>query len=237
MWWIRPTGSWPLPENCFRSATARQGGQIDGPGPGASAATLPDAPGRSSPSVSPGDLTPLEPPNRVGRRSRPPSRPRWPAGYLFRQTADADGWQRHAVASGAMAGAAPCRGPDRHWNPTTGLGAGTGATGRRCLISSAGTGSTCCRIVRLALPGMVDWSTSDHGCCAGSERQLRPGCSAGAARCGADRRPTASAGLITLTAQIASAHCANNTIEAEALPGLIHQIYQALALWARLQRR
>ena len=39
----------------------------------------------------------------------------------------------------------------------------------------------------------------------------------------------ASVGLITLTAQIASAHCANNTIEAEALPDLIRQIYQALA--------
>ena len=40
---------------------------------------------------------------------------------------------------------------------------------------------------------------------------------------------TASADLITLTAQIASAHCANNTVGAEALPGLIHQIYRALA--------
>ncbi len=40
---------------------------------------------------------------------------------------------------------------------------------------------------------------------------------------------TASADLIALTAQITSAHCANNTVEAEALPGLIHQIYQALA--------
>ena len=40
---------------------------------------------------------------------------------------------------------------------------------------------------------------------------------------------TASADLITLTAQIVSAHCTNNTVEAEALPGLIRQIYQALA--------
>ena len=40
---------------------------------------------------------------------------------------------------------------------------------------------------------------------------------------------TAFADLIVLTAQITSAHCSNNTIEAEALPGLIHQIYQALA--------
>ena len=40
---------------------------------------------------------------------------------------------------------------------------------------------------------------------------------------------TASADLITLTAQITSAHCANNTVEAEALPGLIRQIYGALA--------
>ena len=39
----------------------------------------------------------------------------------------------------------------------------------------------------------------------------------------------ASAGLITLTAQIVSAHCANNTVAAEALPDLIRQIYQALA--------
>ncbi len=39
----------------------------------------------------------------------------------------------------------------------------------------------------------------------------------------------ASADLITLTAQIVSAHCANNTVEAEALPRLILQIYQALA--------
>ena len=39
----------------------------------------------------------------------------------------------------------------------------------------------------------------------------------------------ASAGLITLTAQIVSAHCANNTVEAETLPGLIRQIYEALA--------
>ena len=40
---------------------------------------------------------------------------------------------------------------------------------------------------------------------------------------------TASVDLIALTAQITSAHCVNNTVEAEALPGLIHQIYQALA--------
>ena len=40
---------------------------------------------------------------------------------------------------------------------------------------------------------------------------------------------TASADLITLTAQITSAHCANNTVEAETLPGLIRQIYGALA--------
>ena len=40
---------------------------------------------------------------------------------------------------------------------------------------------------------------------------------------------TASSELITLTAQIVSAHCANNTVEAEALPGLIHEIYRALA--------
>ncbi len=40
---------------------------------------------------------------------------------------------------------------------------------------------------------------------------------------------TASADLITLTVQITSAHCANNTVEAEALPGLIRQIYGALA--------
>ena len=40
---------------------------------------------------------------------------------------------------------------------------------------------------------------------------------------------TASADLIALTAQITSAHCANNTVEAEALPDLIRQIYQALA--------
>ena len=39
---------------------------------------------------------------------------------------------------------------------------------------------------------------------------------------------TASADLITLTAQIVSAQCANTTVEAEALPGLIRQIYQAL---------
>ncbi len=38
-----------------------------------------------------------------------------------------------------------------------------------------------------------------------------------------------SADLTVLTAQITSAHCANNTVEAEALPGLIRQIYQALA--------
>ncbi len=38
-----------------------------------------------------------------------------------------------------------------------------------------------------------------------------------------------SSNLIVLTAQITSAHCANNTVEAEALPGLILQIYQALA--------
>ena len=40
---------------------------------------------------------------------------------------------------------------------------------------------------------------------------------------------TASADLITLTAQITSAHCANNTVDAETLPGLIRQIYGALA--------
>ena len=39
----------------------------------------------------------------------------------------------------------------------------------------------------------------------------------------------ASSNLVALTAQITSAHCANNTVEAEALPGLIHLIYQALA--------
>ena len=38
-----------------------------------------------------------------------------------------------------------------------------------------------------------------------------------------------SSNLIVLTAQTTSAHCANNTVEAEALPGLILQIYQALA--------
>ncbi len=38
-----------------------------------------------------------------------------------------------------------------------------------------------------------------------------------------------SSDLIVLTAQITSAHCANNTVEADALPGLIHRIYQALA--------
>ena len=38
-----------------------------------------------------------------------------------------------------------------------------------------------------------------------------------------------SSGLVALTAQITSAHCANNTVEADALPGLIRQIYQALA--------
>ena len=40
---------------------------------------------------------------------------------------------------------------------------------------------------------------------------------------------TASSDLIALTAQITSAHCMNNTVEADALPGLIRQIYQALA--------
>ena len=35
--------------------------------------------------------------------------------------------------------------------------------------------------------------------------------------------------LLSLTAQITSAHCSNNTVEADALPGLIHQVYQALA--------
>ena len=35
--------------------------------------------------------------------------------------------------------------------------------------------------------------------------------------------------LMALTAQITSAHCANNMVDAEALPGLIHHIYQALA--------
>ena len=39
----------------------------------------------------------------------------------------------------------------------------------------------------------------------------------------------ASSDLVALTAQITSAHCANNTVEAEALPDLIRQIYQALA--------
>ncbi len=39
----------------------------------------------------------------------------------------------------------------------------------------------------------------------------------------------ASSDLVALTAQITSAHCANNTVEAEALPGLIHLIYRALA--------
>ncbi len=39
----------------------------------------------------------------------------------------------------------------------------------------------------------------------------------------------AVADLMALTAQITSAHCANNVVDAEALPGLIHQIYQALA--------
>ncbi len=38
-----------------------------------------------------------------------------------------------------------------------------------------------------------------------------------------------SSGLVALTAQITTAHCANNTVEADALPGLIRQIYQALA--------
>ena len=38
----------------------------------------------------------------------------------------------------------------------------------------------------------------------------------------------ASSNLVVLTAQIASAHCANNAVEAEALPGLIHLIYRAL---------
>ena len=39
----------------------------------------------------------------------------------------------------------------------------------------------------------------------------------------------ASSDLLVLTAQITSAHCANNTVEAAALPGLIQQIYRALA--------
>ena len=39
----------------------------------------------------------------------------------------------------------------------------------------------------------------------------------------------ASSELIALTAQITSAHCANNTVEAQALPALIRQIYQALS--------
>ena len=38
-----------------------------------------------------------------------------------------------------------------------------------------------------------------------------------------------SSGLVALTAQITTAHCANNTVEADALPGLIRQIYHALA--------
>ena len=38
-----------------------------------------------------------------------------------------------------------------------------------------------------------------------------------------------SSGLVALTAQITTAHCANNMVETDALPGLIRQIYQALA--------
>ena len=44
-----------------------------------------------------------------------------------------------------------------------------------------------------------------------------------------DTMPATSSDLIVLTAQITSAYCANNTVEADVLPGLIHQIYQALA--------
>jgi predicted transcriptional regulator len=39
----------------------------------------------------------------------------------------------------------------------------------------------------------------------------------------------ATSGLVALTAQITSAHCANNTIEVEALPRLIRSVYEALA--------
>jgi predicted transcriptional regulator len=35
--------------------------------------------------------------------------------------------------------------------------------------------------------------------------------------------------LLRLTAQIVSAHCSNNTLEANALPALINQVHQALA--------
>jgi len=39
----------------------------------------------------------------------------------------------------------------------------------------------------------------------------------------------ASPELLGLTAQIVSAHCSNNQVEAGALPALIHQVFQALA--------
>jgi predicted transcriptional regulator len=35
--------------------------------------------------------------------------------------------------------------------------------------------------------------------------------------------------LLSLTAQIVSAHCSNNTVEANALPALINQVHRALA--------
>jgi predicted transcriptional regulator len=35
--------------------------------------------------------------------------------------------------------------------------------------------------------------------------------------------------LLRLTAQIVSAHCSNNTVEADALPALINQVHRALA--------
>ncbi|MCQ8242466.1 MucR family transcriptional regulator [Rhizosaccharibacter radicis] len=40
---------------------------------------------------------------------------------------------------------------------------------------------------------------------------------------------TASPELLGLTAQIVSAHCSNNQVEAGSLPGLIHQVFQALS--------
>jgi predicted transcriptional regulator len=40
---------------------------------------------------------------------------------------------------------------------------------------------------------------------------------------------SSSSDLLELTAQIVSAHCSNNTVQAEVLPGLISQVYRALA--------
>ncbi len=44
----------------------------------------------------------------------------------------------------------------------------------------------------------------------------------------ADAMPVDRADLLTLTAQIVSAHCMNNTVAADALPGLVHRVHAAL---------